>query len=425
MYNEILDFSSKYKRFHTPGHSGRDLDGKLYASAKYDITELSFSDNLHAPAGIIKELEDKISKAYSSYRSLIVTSGASVAIQIALLVAREMKGQLYILGKAHKSCYSFSSLIGLGIREINSIEKAEELAERGEYIFVTTPDYYGCVTDISGLLSKRDNGSVVIVDEAHGSHFAFSPLLPRSNASRADIVIDSMHKTLPVMTGGACLNVNGEALASFAEYFRTKIHTTSPSYLTMESMDRAVEIMTKDGERLYREVFDRVKDFKAKLTPKYLFLDNDDFSRVVIETDNAEDAARYLEKNGTYIEFSTNKRLVLIVTPYNAEFLDEVANELLLYNAEKCADVESRERALDLTLRRAKGVMGRVKFVKIEESVGKVSASDIAVYPPGTPIIKDGDIISEEAVKAILINKERMVGLIDGMVAVRELCEEN
>lgn len=425
MYNEILDFSSKYKRFHTPGHSGRDIDGKIYASAKYDVTELSFSDNLHAPSGIIKALEDKISKAYSSYRSLIVTSGASVAIHIALLIAREMKNRLYILGKAHKSCYCFSSVIGLEIHEIDSIERAEELAEAGEYIFVTTPDYYGRVTDISELLGKRNNGSVIIVDEAHGSHFAFSSLLPKSNASRADIVIGSMHKTLPVMTGGACINVNGEYIASLAEYFRTKIHTTSPSYLTMESIDYALEVMTEDGESLYENVLNKVKDFKEKLTPKYSFLDNDDFSRVVIETDNAEDIARYLEENGTYIEFSTDKRLILIVTPYNAGYLDSVADELLAYNGEKFADTESKEIALKLSLSRAKSVKGRVKFVKIEESVGKVSASDIAVYPPGTPIIKDGDIISKEAVKAILISKERIVGLIDGKIAVRELCEEN
>lgn len=429
MYKEIIDFSSTYKRFHTPGHSGRDIDGRIYVSAKYDITELSFSDNLQSPSGMIKDVEERLKRAYSSYRSLIVTSGASVAIQIALLIAKEMKGELYVLGKAHKSCYAFASLVGLGIYEISSAEEAVSAAERGEYIFVTTPDYFGRIVDIDRILEKRRNGAAVIVDEAHGSHFAFSRLFPVSNASRADITIDSLHKTLPVMTGGACLNVNGEYLSSLAEYFRAKIHTTSPSYLTMESIDHAVSVMSKDGERLYAETFVKVKEFKEKLAPKYSFLDNADFSRVVIETPNAKRVAKYLEDKGTFIELSTDKEMTLIVTPYNAEFLDAVADELLEYRdkyaaAEEVAEDEAGD-GLNFSLSSAKRAVGRVKFVKIEDSVGKVSASDVAVYPPGTPMIRSGDIISKEAASAVLTNRERIVGLVGENIAVRELCEEN
>ena len=231
------------------------------------------------------------------------------------------------------------------------------------------------------------------------------------------------------MTGGACLNVNGEYLSSLAEYFRAKIHTTSPSYLTMESIDHAVSVMSKDGERLYAETFVKVKEFKEKLAPKYSFLDNADFSRVVIETPNAKRVAKYLEAKGTFIELSTDKEMTLIVTPYNAEFLDAVADELLEYRdkyaaAEEVAEDEAGD-GLNFSLSSAKRAVGRVKFVKIEDSVGKVSASDVAVYPPGTPMIRSGDIISKEAASAVLTNRERIVGLVGENIAVRELCEEN
>lgn len=428
MIKEIKEYGKVTSRFHTPGHSGRTDIDELYLSAKYDITELSFSDNLHAPNGIIARLEDRLARAYGSKRALISTAGATLAIQIALLVAREIKGRICILGDAHKSCYAFASVIGLDIIEISTMEEAIKKISCGEWIYVTTPDYYGKVMDISSLIKNRCDGGAVIVDEAHGAHFVFSELLPHSWSGEADFVIESMHKTLPVMTGGAVLNVNNDEYSELAEYFRTKIHTTSPSYLIMSSMDCTLDIMESGGESLYKNLKEKTEKFVKALSGTYNVRKTDDFTRIVIDVANAESIVKYLENNGTYVELYDNNTIVMIVTPWNGDRLMNVASQLIEYKENNCSDTACDNTTIsDVPARkvRAKGFRGKLMFLGIEESIGKVVMNEIGVYPPGVPILTLGDVMTQEAASYIVDNIDRIVGLIGNKVAVREICEED
>ena len=62
-----------------PSHAGRDIDGCLYKSSKFDFTELSFSDNLVNADGVILKAETLLAKSYDSPFSLMFTSGATSA----------------------------------------------------------------------------------------------------------------------------------------------------------------------------------------------------------------------------------------------------------------------------------------------------------------------------------------------------------
>ena len=85
----------------------------------------------------------------------------------------------------------------------------------------------------------------MIVDEAHGAHFGFHPYFPRNaNEKGADIVIQSIHKTLPSLTQTALIHMNGQIVDR--ESVRMYLHmlqSSSPSYILMASIDECIDML--------------------------------------------------------------------------------------------------------------------------------------------------------------------------------------
>lgn len=109
---------------------------------------------------------------------------------------------------------------------------------------ITSPTYYGICSDIWGIaMCLHNSGKFLIVDEAHGAHFAFHEALPGTALEQgADLCIQSAHKTLPAMGQCSLLHVGRNAAVEPEEIRRTLriLQTTSPSYLLMASLDEAV-----------------------------------------------------------------------------------------------------------------------------------------------------------------------------------------
>ena len=392
----LFDALVKYKgiktRFHMPSHGGKGAlpaDEGLFASAPFDVTELSFSDNLASSSGVILEAENLAATAYGADKTLFFTAGATDALRTALLCVR--KESIAFLGDMHKSFYAAQRLFSLDVTDISSIDQIKGFGA----VCVTSPDYYGRVKDIGAIAKKcREAGAVLIVDEAHGAHFAFSPLLPESAVTQADFVIHGAHKTLPVYTGGAMLHVKEEFYQKAREMRREAIGT-SPSYLVMASLDYARGLFEKEGAALYAALKEKIDRLKNKYSTVET-LDNDDFSRVVILKKGgglALNAA--LEKAGVFVEAADADRVVLIVTPFNADGLNEVFSI-----AAECK--ESNQ-----------------KFSDISDIIGKVSAYDVGIYPPGVPLVKAGEIFSKEKTALLQANLDRLFGTVDGKIVTK------
>ena len=122
-------------------------------------------------------------------------------------------------------------------------EDVEDMLEQNEGIravVITSPTYDGVVSDIERITDIVHRRRIpLIIDEAHGAHFGFSPYFPEnSNTKGADVVIHSLHKTMPSLTQTALLHINGEI--ADRENIRRYLHmlqTSSPSYILMASMD--------------------------------------------------------------------------------------------------------------------------------------------------------------------------------------------
>ena len=262
-------------------------------------------------------------------------------------------------------------------------------------VCVTSPDYYGRVKDLSEVAERcRAAGCALIVDEAHGAHFAFSSLLPKSAVGFADFVIHGAHKTLPVYTGGAMLHVK-EAYYQKAREARREVVGTSPSYLVLASMDFARELFEEKGEAMFADVKKEVDRVKAA-HPNVSVLPSDDFSRVVIRKEGGGYALQAaLEKEGVFVEAADADRVVLIVTPFNVKHL---------------------ERAFTV----ADGFDGKNKeFSDISDIIGKISAYDVGIYPPGVPVVRAGEIFSKEKTAILQANLDRLYGTIDGKIITK------
>ena len=392
LFDALVKYKGLKARFHMPSHGGKKnfpADEGLFASAPFDVTELSFSDNLSCSSGVILEAENLAAKAYGADKTLFFAAGATDALRTALLCVK--KERIAFLGDMHKSFHAAQRLFSLDVTDISSIDQIKGFGA----VCVTSPDYYGRVKDVKAIAERcREAGAALIVDEAHGAHFAFSPLLPESAVGVADFVIHGAHKTLPVYTGGAMLHVK-EKFYQKAREMRREAIGTSPSYLVMASLDYARGLFEKEGKTLYAALKEKIDEVKRKY-PAVETLANDDFTRVVFLKKGGGYALNVaLEKTGVFVEAADADRVVLIVTPFNVEWL-----ETAFRIAAECKEVNP-------------------KFADISDIIGKVSAYDVGIYPPGVPLVKAGEIFSKEKTALLQANLDRLFGTVDGKIVTK------
>ena len=409
---KALNDKKTHTSFHTPGHNGG-----IVIDSRLDVTELSFSDNLLNAEGAILESEKEVALSYGVERVLYSTAGATALIHTVIRALRN-KGTFLIFGSAHKSVYN-----ALAINRVKSVlyrgaDLRGALKKSGAKVVIcTSPNYFGRVLPLEEISRiSRDCGAVLVVDASHGAHFAFSTKLPISATNYAPLVIHSQHKVMPAITGGASLCYKSEYEKELLRAFR-EIHTTSPSYLVMLSIESAVKELSENGEALYDRVIGEINHFKTRsLGAPFSIVESDDPTRLVIEVRaNGDNIAKELEDKGIYPEMVYGNKLVFIVTPYNYMHLDNLSDALLdcTYQGEyeevslpKCA--EYLELVLD----------GECEEVALEDSVGRVSGKEVGLYPPGVPVIVRGEKITKEQVDFLLKYRSAVFGLENNGILV-------
>jgi arginine/lysine/ornithine decarboxylase len=275
LYEELIRYgASDAYPFHMPGHKRRL--GSLPDPYSFDITEIDGFDNLHHAEGVILEAERRAAQLYGSGETHFLVNGSTCGILAAISACcRRGSGRILMSRGSHKSAYHAAGLNGLETvylypradGELNGPVRAEDVKRaleenrrrsgaRISAVFVTSPSYEGIVSDIGAIAETvHAFGLPLIVDEAHGAHFGMHDLFPESSVKLgADIVIHSLHKTLPSLTQTALLHVNGD----LADRRRLRLmldtfQSSSPSYVLMAGMDECIGMLREHG----RELFDR------------------------------------------------------------------------------------------------------------------------------------------------------------------------
>lgn len=408
-------------RFFMPSHAGRDIDGCLYKSSKFDFTELSFSDNLVNADGVILKAETLLAKSYFSPFSLMFTSGATSAIWTALATIREYTDKILIDSFSHKSVFcaakNFNFKATIIQREFDGVfpkpidcGKIDKILSQNpsiKAVSVTSPDYFGNVSDVEKAAKvAHSHGAILFVDEAQGAHFVFSPLLPKSANGAADIVCDSMHKTMPVYGGGAVLNLK-EKFYEAAKFHRARLTTSSPSYIVMASMDYARGLFDLKAKAEYEVLKRKIDEVKSVLGDRVK--NTDDFTRLVIKVDGDS-----LEKEGIYPEASWGEYSVFIVNFFNANCLSKLTEAVKKLPVPESGGIGYGDMPIPSELKSAKG---KREYIPLAESEGRISADDVGSYPPGVPLIYEGEIISGEKIKFLSAEKHTF-NLVNGKICV-------
>ena len=409
---ESLNDKKTHLSFHTPAHNGG-----IVIDSRLDVTELSYSDNLLDAKGIILESEQEVAKAYGVENVLYSTAGATTLIHVIIRALRG-RGKFMLYGAIHKSVYNALRINNLEAILYRGKDIEEALVKSGAKVLVcTSPNYFGEVLQLDEMRAICDKlGVVLVVDASHGAHFAFSSKLPQSATKYADLVIHSQHKVMPTITGGASLcytdTYKKEILCAFRE-----IHTTSPNYPVMLSIESGVKEYSERGESLYDKVVEEIGLFKSKCnnTP-FKVVDTADITRLVIEVGvSGDNIANELETKGIYPEMVYGSKLVFIVTPYNYIYLDTLYDALSECSYDGNYEeikVPEGEEYVELILN------GECKEIPLEEAEGKVSYVEVGLYPPGVPVISCGEKITKEKIDFLIKNKSSLFGLENGCVLV-------
>lgn len=413
LYNAINKYKDKKVRFHMPSHGGSG-EGLLFQSSVFDITELDFSDNLLCSDGVILKAEELMAKVYGAKRSLFMTQGTTCGLQIAAGVCSSFGNKVATLGEMHKSFWNSARLFNLTVYVYQDIESLKKGFQENDFagVFATSPNYLGQVLDLDEVynLAKNKN-TIFVVDSAHGAHFPYSSLLP--DVAKCDLLLTSMHKTMSVYGGGALVNIFNENLVETTEYYRGLLHSTSPSYLVMASMDFAREDYSLNGERYYSHIKALID--KHTQAGEFKLLDNNDFSRAVYTKQGYDlsETAKILQGKGIYIEGVIEDKLIFILNENNIKHLEYAVSELEKVKPKKILKEIPFERK-----NRVVEAVKAVELVRVEDCLNRISAGEICVYPPAVPIVYCGQIIDNNIYKYLKENKSKVFGLASGKVIV-------
>lgn len=452
---------SDFYPFHMPGHKRqrcravweapdhvKNLFHQIY---QMDITEIDGFDNLHHPEGVIKGLMNEMSAFYHTKKTYILVNGSTAGILSSISACTDIGDSILVARNCHKSVLNACYLRNLDVHYIMpeiiekcgihggiSSQNVDNLLKENSLIravVIVSPTYEGIVSDVEAIAKVvHSHGIPLIVDEAHGAHFSFAPEnshFPKSAIQcDADIVVQSIHKTLPSMTQTALLHLNSERVSSSEiERYLSIYQTSSPSYILMASASLCFHFMKNAGIERMREYEKRLLILREKLyklkfvkilnknpVGKFDIFDYDIGKLIFITADmnctGNQLMNRLRDEFHLELEMSSVKYAVAMTSVMDS---DEGYDRLLtaLQEIERqcsCEGAEEEKRSAQMNfLKRiplqkmssTKAAAMRGIYRKYEDCLGYISKETLYVYPPGQAFLVAGEVIDREALDQI------------------------
>ena len=423
MNTPVADFVQRYAkagtaRLHMPGHKGRCFLG----CEPWDITEIHGADALYEAEGILAESEQNAAALFGSQRTCYSTEGSSQCIRAMLYLAVAASGSHTVVAarNVHRAFVSAAALLDLEIRwlwpeESRSLcgcpispaqleETLNSLPEPPAAVYLTSPDYLGGMAEIPALAQVcHQHGTLLLVDNAHGAYLRFlHPSLHPLDLG-ADLCCDSAHKTLPVLTGGAYLHLSPTAPAQLAPLAKSALGlfgSTSPSYLTLASLDLCNRYLAEGYPQRLAEAVERLAELRERLTAAGWRVEPSDPLRVTVAAPRGvtgQELAGQLRRQGVECEYADRDFLVLMATPENTpEELAQAAAALGQCPGEANPPqlpLARGERACSIR----QAAFAPRETVDAAHSLGRVCGLPTVGCPPAIPIAVSGERITPEA----------------------------
>lgn len=414
-----------FSRFHTPGHKGKDRFAPYFGWGelwRWDVTECAGLDSLFEASGPIRETERRYSRLYGTADSLISAGGSTLCIQAMLALALKPGDSLLAVRGVHVSAVHAMALLDLhpqwvlpsidqttglvGAVSPEEVKRALACNLNLKAVYLTSPNYFGAISDISALSSICHSfGVPLLVDNAHGAHLAFLPQNLHPIALGADLCCDSLHKTLPVLTGGAMLHVGNQSYVPQAREKMALFGSTSPSYPVMLSIDAALSYLETDIAGDSVRVATAVEEAaivareQGCLLPRFPLQDpwRLTLSAAPLGLDGPGLAA-HLRKHRIEPELVSDQFCVLMASPGN----DEEDFRRLAEGLRSLPRGSGRFfQPAGFTLPRQKVSLREAVFapsqtLPLEQAVGKVAGAMVSPCPPGMALVVPGEEIDNQ-----------------------------
>lgn len=407
----MLNNEKPYISMHVPGHKNNTIGYLSMIDARFDMTEIDGLDDLHEPEGILNQINKNLSRKYSGYIAQMMVNGTTNGIISAIYALNNTTGRFVIVDKAHKSVYNGLHLTEADYIETTSVDFLNMSLNSADTIILTYPTYTGETIDIGQIISHAHSQNArVLTDEAHGAHFDIAPGFPESSmVYGSDITVQSYHKMLPALTMASVIFTKSQSLHGEVMKYINCFETSSPSYLVMLSIESAHEFY-----KTYHP-----EDFFNKRTQIIEALQK---QNIIVE--EKADPAKIMISH----QKLTPYELAKILTEYHHIQHEMVTDEGVLWclplfhKGDRYPFKMLIERIDAVTLDMALSVRG-AQIIETREAppitdvgnlLNKVCRRSIVPYPPGIPLVHEGETITREHIKTIthnLSNHVRIEGI--------------
>lgn len=425
--------------YHMPGHK-RNVHGQMPEEMyRLDITEIDGFDNLHMPQGLLLDLQKKAARLYGADESFYLVNGSTGGILSAVSTAVPENGHLLLSRNCHKSVYHAAYLRKLRLSYLypktcegmdlleavtaDEVEEALATLQDVDAVLIVSPTYEGRIADI-GAIAKivHDRSIPLIVDEAHGAHLGLSNRV-HENSCRlgADLVIHSVHKTLPGLTQTALLHVCGERIdRALLKRFLRIYQTSSPSYLLMAGIDNALRYVEENGTKAYEDFTTGYHHMLQALSAcRHLTFPAEDAQRqdigkLVISVRNTDMTGQelyrlLLDKYRLQLEMAAESYCLAMFTIGDSrEGFDRMQAALLEIDSTLHESTHTTEQKVTLMSQRTPAVLSlreaweaQREEVPLEKSADRIAAEFVNLYPPGTPVLVPGERITVQMTEQI------------------------
>lgn len=438
LYQKLLENGkSDVYPYHMPGHKRKPVTEVLKRVCDIDITEIDGFDNLHHAEGVLQDIQNRAARVYGADESHYLIGGSTAGI-LSAISAVSGRGDTILIGRnCHKSVYHAAYLNGLKLEYLfpdtvkrvgfpcgitaKQVKEALEKNAEIKAVIIVSPTYEGVVSDIYEIAKVvHGYGIPLVVDEAHGAHFGFHELWPKSACTLgADIVIQSLHKTLPSLTQTALLHINGSLVdRQKLRRFLAIYQTSSPSYVFMAGMEEAIEYMALDGKKemdtfagLWNCMLRKLEACEVlKMYP------GDDIGKLVISIESSSITGQnlydiLLSRYHLQMEMAGGSYVLAMFTLCDEEdAYDRLADALLELDRELRFNERTSENSEEENIQKVR-LEKALEFweawdaskenLEIEKCGGRVAGEFVNLYPPGTPVVVPGEVLNEEILEII------------------------
>lgn len=430
--------------YHVPGHKmGRGLHGALGSwlsqASRLDLTEIPGLDDLHAPEAAIRDAQELAADAFGAEETYFLVNGSTAGNLAMILTAIRPGEKILVPRNLHKSVLNGLVLAkaepvfyhpevepNFGIASGVAVDTVQEAVQRhrdAKALLIVSPTYHGICSDLRRIADVvHEADMLLLVDEAHGAHFAFHELLPQTAmAAGADMAVQSTHKTLGALTQASMLHVQGPRVDRTRLQKRLQlVQSTSPSYLLLASLDVARHQMQTEGQAWLTRALQAVQAGRERLqSHPHLTLLNETSDGFAIDPLKWTISVARLGKTGSHIYDCLHREHHLTLE------LSDPQNVLAVFTyADGARQVERLVKALE-QLEPEVETDGqaahtppffpqlRTEFlpheafemdterVPLQRAAGRCAGEMVIPYPPGIPLIVPGEVWTEELISHV------------------------